>query len=168
MCFCFSTLTKNGFFFFRLYVDRTQFNNKIKNNGKDPTEICRLLLNLSICRLQLVFVFSLIRMLALLCFLYLLIQLAVNKYWTNIFSSLSFSLSHFLIRYVYVFVFVLCVHIFARCKMFFTNYVHKNNNHFSYFFSKEYTEEDEDNFETHFFFFLIVDFILFFFSFRVK
>ncbi len=67
------------------------------------------------CRLLLLFLFSLSCLLRFLC---LLIEVAVNKYWTNVFSLiLIFSLSH---------THILCF-VCAHRNMFFKNYVHKNN-----------------------------------------
>lgn len=75
----------------------------------------------------------------LLRFLYLLIEVAVNKYWTNVFSLiLIFSLSH---------THILCF-VCAHRNMFFKNYVHKKNVvSFLFFFlllySKEYEKKRE-------------------------
>ncbi len=109
--FLFQHSPKTFFFYIWLSVDRT-INNKIYMHNIILSNKIRIVV-FYFCSYSHLFA-------CLLQFLYLLIEVAVNKYWTNVFSlNLSLSRSHTYISFrVYV-----CTH----RNMFFKNYVHKNN-----------------------------------------
>jgi hypothetical protein len=144
-CFFFSTLTKN-FSYCCILIVRL---------------IIKYICILSGCRTRRIVVFyfcSYSQLFAcLLRFLYLLIEVAVNKYWTNVFS-LSFSFSLFL---TYSFS---CVH--TAIWFLKTMYTRRTSSLFFFFFFYfilKNMRKRENKTE-----YTIVVLILFFFSFRVK